>query len=79
MSTQRTSDEILAEHHALLRKKTTAIADATRNARNKYDLQLMQLMAEFVLARKDERGAEPPEGTPPNEYSKPIDKSGCAK
>lgn len=79
MSTQKTSSQIMAEHNALLNKKMTAIMDATRNAQNKYDPDLKRLMAEFVLARATEVLEDAKRGTPPNEYSKPIDKSGCAK
>lgn len=79
MSTQRTSEEIYQEHKELLSKKNTAIADATRNAKNKYDPDLKRLMGEFVAARAWELAGEALEGTPPDEYSKPIDKSGCAK
>lgn len=67
---QRTSEEIRVEHKELLDKKMTAIADATRNARNKYDPDLKRLMHEFVAARSAEREAATAGGTGPNEYSK---------
>ena len=76
---QRTSRQIMAEHNELLDKKMTAIKDATRNAQNKYDPKLKHLMAEFVVARATEVVEDAMRGTPPDEYSKPIDKSGCAK
>ena len=78
MSTQKTSSQIMAEHNALLDKKMTAIMDATRNAQNKYDPDLKRLMAEFVLARATEALEDAKRGTPPNEYSKPIDTPACA-
>jgi len=76
---QRTSRQIMAEHNELLNKKMTAIMDATRNAQNKYDPKLKQLMAEYIVARATEVVEDAMRGTPPDEYSKPIDKSGCAK
>lgn len=77
--TQRTSIEVMMEHDILLATQYTAIDNATRNIQNKYTPQLRALMAEFVAARTAEREAATAGGTPPDEYSKPIDKSGCAK